>query len=162
MGRVEIGFEVTGLDHLRRLRLHLTEEANRTIPRDIDTSVMAGARFLRDVARKKVLAQPTPQNAGHTGMRAEIARGVRVRRVAPGTIRLTTQMSESDEAMLPRGTDMPRKGWRHPVFGNRDVWVRQHGPYSWFIDTMQDGEDNIRERLELVLERAAERIDRVS
>lgn len=34
---------------------------------------------------------------------------------------------------LPKGFNSPR-GWRHPVFGNRNVWVTQHG--APFFDTV--------------------------
>ncbi|USC17040.1 hypothetical protein [Rhodococcus sp. 11-3] len=163
MARAEITFSVDGVEEIRRVRLQLTQEANRWIPRAIDHEVMQEARQMRDKARENILAMPTPANAGHTGMRAEIAAGVRVRRMGPGLIRIGTQMSDNDEAMLPRGTDTRasgHKGWEHPFFGDRSRWYRQSGSFSWFLDAMQDGRDDIVRRLNEVLEDAADRIDR--
>ena len=31
-------------------------------------------------------------------------------------------------------------GWRHPVYGNREVWVQQHGKTKWF-DRAFEGQD---------------------
>jgi len=35
-----------------------------------------------------------------------------------------------DKARLPRL--MNRGSWRHPVFGNREVWVAQSSRFMWF------------------------------
>lgn len=160
-----INFEVEGADDIRLVKLALTEQL-RSIPREIDKTFTHEARILRDRARAKIKAQPTPKKAGHTGLRREIAAGVHYVRINPKPewtgIRISTMMPERDEAMLPRGTDSPIKGWRHPVFGNRNNWVRQHGAYSWFIDTMQDAEEDMRVRLQWVFEDAAEDIDAVT
>jgi hypothetical protein len=46
------------------------------------------------------------------------------------------------------------------VFGNKDVFVVEGvADFSWFMDTMQEGEDLVGDNLEKQLENAAERID---
>jgi hypothetical protein len=156
-----ISFEVEGLADLRLIRLALTQ-ANREIPREMSKAVTTQARLLRDEARAEIVAMPTPQQAGHTGMRKEIAAGVHVNRLplvgdATG-VRIGTRMTERDEAMLPRGMDSPIKGWRHPFFGDKTRWYRQHGIYSWFMDTMEDGHDPLERRLYEVLRDARDDI----
>lgn len=149
-----ISFEVEGLEDLRMVRLALTQ-ANRDIPRDSSRELMAEARLLRDKARSAILAMPTPAQAGHTGLRKEVAAGVHVQRLPiagdVSRVRIGTDMKERDEKRLPRGLDTTWKGWRHPFFGDRSRWYRQHGEYSWFMDTMEDGEDNLERRLYEVL-----------
>lgn len=49
------------------------------------------------------------------------------------------------------------KGWRHPVFGDRQVWVTQHGaPY--FDVVIKRHEDYLRDRVVDGMQRAAEKI----
>jgi hypothetical protein len=46
------------------------------------------------------------------------------------------------------------------VFGQSDTWVMEGTTdFSWFMDTMQEGEEMVSEGLQKVLENAAERID---
>ncbi|MFG2276974.1 hypothetical protein ACGFNY_45365 [Streptomyces chartreusis] len=49
-------------------------------------------------------------------------------------------------------------GWRHPVFGNRDVWVTQHGKRDWFDDAFKGREGIYREAVEQAMEDMARRI----
>src|SRR4051812_7007444 len=37
-------------------------------------------------------------------------------------------------------------GWRHPVYGNREVWIQQHGPLKWF-DRAFEGEEGRYKRV---------------
>lgn len=92
----------------------------------------------------------------HTGLRARVAKGVGVR-AGLGTqasMRFTTSMNEPDEWYLPRGLDLSEKGWRHPVYGNMDIWVHQRGG-SWFRETIADNRELLQDRLTDVLEDAA-------
>lgn len=52
-------------------------------------------------------------------------------------IRFVTRSGQlpENQRTLPRHLDNP-KGWRHPVFGNREVWVSQKGG-PWFASTIQ-------------------------
>lgn len=64
------------------------------------------------------------------GLRATIARATKLQITAKG-VRFVVQSSQlpEDQRSLPRHLDSA-KGWRHPVFGDRDVWVSQKGrPY---------------------------------
>jgi hypothetical protein len=36
-------------------------------------------------------------------------------------------------------------GWRHPVYGNREVWIHQQGPLKWF-DRAFEGEEGRYQR----------------
>lgn len=48
-------------------------------------------------------------------------------------------------------------GWRHPVFGNREIWVKQVGrPY--FDKTIGEQRDTVREGVLSAMESAAEKI----
>ncbi|OII61213.1 hypothetical protein BJP40_06715 [Streptomyces sp. CC53] len=128
------------------------------IPRQSRQVVRREARRLARVAQNKVRSLPIAGSSGrHTGLRRRVAAGVRVVDVPEGA-HVQTTMAERDEAIIPWGLDSP-KGWRHPVFGNREVWVQQRPHvHGWFRGTFEDGEHLIEQSLEDVLERSARRI----
>lgn len=49
-------------------------------------------------------------------------------------------------------------GWRHPVFGSREVWVQQHGKVDWFDHAFQGRESEYRAAVEQAMEDMARRI----
>lgn len=66
-------------------------------------------------------------------------------------------MDEEDEAYLPRGFDDGQKGWRHPFFGNMDIWYHQDGA-SWFRETIANDRMLMERVLTDELEDIAEQI----
>lgn len=55
-----------------------------------------------------------------------------------------------------------RRGWRHPVGGNYDVWVTQTGKPGWFDDTLRPLRPRLRAVAARVLDDRARRISRRS
>ncbi|HEX4812252.1 MAG TPA: hypothetical protein VFV66_05815 [Nonomuraea sp.] len=49
-------------------------------------------------------------------------------------------------------------GWRHPVYGNREVWVQQHGKTKWFDHAFEGQRDHYKQAVESALSDMAERI----
>jgi hypothetical protein len=126
------------------------------MPSNLKESIHESAGTLGDRAGLRVVLEPT-HGRKHTGLRAEVAKGVGLQDIPDG-YRVTTSMSSPSKAAIPRGMD--EHGWRHPVFGQSDTWVMEGTTdFSWFMDTMQEGEEMVSEGLQKVLENAAERID---
>lgn len=92
----------------------------------------------------------------HSGLRKRLAKGVKIKATrSVSTVRVVTTMKDPEEAALPRGMDASfAKGFSHPVFGDQDTWVVQHGD-PWFLDTMSDEQDELRRAMERVLLAAA-------
>ncbi len=71
---------------------------------------------------------------GGYGLRAAVAQGIKGKvsytgRKLGARITVDTSHLPPSQRTLPKHLDNPR-GWRHPVWGNRSVWVRQVGePY---------------------------------
>lgn len=88
-----------------------------------------------------------------TGVKAQAATGKKVR------VRIVTSMPQAPMAMIPRGFQSPT-GWRHPVFGNREVWVRQLPKDSeqWFMDAMRDGREETMQNILRTLQEARDYI----
>lgn len=49
-------------------------------------------------------------------------------------------------------------GWRHPVYGNREVWVHQRGKVDWFDRAFQGREGHYKAGVEQAMEDMARRI----
>lgn len=147
-------FSVSGSAELDEIVRELGEVAKR-LPSQFLKVLREEAQKLADEAARKALAIRAKGEEGSTGLRAEVAKGVSVKLMGRAGVRIQTKMPEESEAIIPRGFDT-RRGWRHPVFGRRNQWVRQPGSEtSWFMDTMQDGNEPITERLHDLLESAA-------
>lgn len=152
--RSKLTLELDGFEDFRNVSAALTA-IDRQLPRDFKNSVTEVARGLRDAARVAALNEPGGKS--HTGLRARVSKGVGMIDI-PGGKRITTSMDKKDEAIIPRGMDTTR-GWRHPVFGNRRVWVRQtSGQDSWFMETMRKGEEPLRNRLIRNINDAADKV----
>lgn len=134
-------------------------EVDATLPAQLRKDIRTAVRPLIQRAKARVRAIPT-HGLKHTGLRAKVAAGVGLR-VALGRnagVRVTTSMPRADMAAIPRGLDSPR-GWRHPVYGNQDNWVRQHSIVpGWFTETMASGAPEIRDDIEQTIDNAAQHI----
>lgn len=140
-----------------RVESQLSKE-DSGLPHRAHDEIHDQAERLAEKAANRVRRLPIRGSSGrHTGLRQRVAAGVKVVG-SRGQVAITTSMVERDEAIIPRGLDR-RSGWRHPVFGNRSVWVRQR-PFrsGWFTDTMQDGQSDIKDGLEDEIQQSAHRI----
>lgn len=157
---MEISFDVVGLRDFRDVARALGREG-RQIPKRVAKVINKEAKYAAKQAKAKALAIPT-EGDKHTGLRSEVAAGVKVVPTDTGAT-VTTSMAEEDEQYIPRGLDTD-KGWQHPFFGDRDKWVRQYNPghFSWFTETMNSAREPIADGIHEVLEDAADAIDRES
>ena len=57
----------------------------------------------------------------------------------------------------PKRTNSAR-GWRHPVFGNTDVWVQQRGKLEWFDKAFRGREGIYKQAVHDAMEDMARRI----
>jgi hypothetical protein len=60
-------------------------------------------------------------------------------------------------ANAPKRTNRA-SGWRHPVYGNRDVWVQQRGKLEWFDRAFRGREGIYKQAAEQAMEDMARRI----
>ena len=121
------------------------------------TELRGAAEILARRTQQEVMQIPV-HTGNHSGLRARVAKGVGVKLTQTG-VRVTTSMNDRDERNLPAYLDI-MQGWRHPVFGNRSVWVRQGTGGSWFRETLEGGQDMIAQRLEEIFDNAARTISR--
>jgi len=148
----ELRINVDGLDELDAVTEALSEE-ERDLPDDLVGAIRDKAAELAQRARDRVEAEPV-HGRKQTGLRAKMAAGTGVEDNSDGASVVVEP--EGEDRRLP--ADMDEGGWSHPVYGNRSNWVTQTGYFSWFTETMEEGEDEIENALGDVIDRAIDRI----
>src|SRR5687767_14406366 len=131
---------------LRRLANQMREE-DRRFPSQLRSRLIATVRPY--VAEQKRNARNIPvYGRKHTGLRRRVAAGVysQVRTTRAPGVSIRTRMQDASEAVIPRGMDRAQ-GWRHPVYGNDDVWVNQRTGGSWFREPLARKQPEIQEAL---------------
>jgi hypothetical protein len=99
----------------------------------------------------------------HTGLRRNIAKGVQRKITYSGfrtgvRIRVDPKYIPADQRALIRYTNSG-KTFRHPVKGNRNVWVDQSfGPGHWFDDTIKADRSRILQQIDTAARRAMEQL----
>lgn len=153
----ELGVQLRGTDKVLRLELQAAARAAALpIVNDVKAAVLAipvtggggGGSFARAAAAKR-----TPKG-GH-GLRNTIASatGMQIRttgRLSGVRIRINVSKLPPDQQSLPWALDSPT-GWRHPVFGDSNVWVRQRG-HPYFEVTIRKHHAAARAKVEAAMD----------
>lgn len=89
------------------------------------------------------------------GLRATIARSIQTKITTSGSrtgvrIRIDGTKLPADQQKLPKALDSAN-GWRHPVFGNKSVWVTQKGQ-PWWAVTVNKHRDDIRAKIRAAID----------
>lgn len=110
----------------------------------------AFARRMRDAVRPSqraaqaaIRSMPsrgtTPGESLRSAIADEVKISVRTSAPTPSVRLYLGQPNVRRFKTAPRRTQDSR--WRHPVFGNREVWVNQPGKRDWFGKAARDGRD---------------------
>lgn|SRR5690606_4764374 len=159
---IEVGREVRRVaDQLRAV--------DKTLPTKLRRELRGAAKAGVQRVKREAKALPAKGRRGGTGehphrprqLRRTVARGVRVRASTKTGMRIITAMPDTEQSVIPRGLDSRTRhaggGWRHPVFGNRDVWVAQTGG-SWFLEPLAEEQPQVMRNIRDVLDKAAEQV----
>ncbi len=127
-------------------------------------------RGLRAVAEPAAMAARGAILSMGTGGVSQAEPGLRTSVAAATKVVVRTGKNRPGVAVRVKKNTMPRgfrnapkrlqskKGWRHPVFGNREIWVTQRGKPGWFDDTLRKAAPEARAAMGQVLENVARRI----
>lgn len=147
-------FEVRGADEFLRLSKALKQAGRTDLRKELNNGLKRAARPLIPKVRAEALRR-LPQSGGlaarvaKSPIRVQVRTGSKnagVRIVVPGSA---------------KGARSANQGFiRHPVFGNRNVWVEQSVRAGWFDDPLKASAPEVRPELERALENVAEQVVR--
>ncbi len=148
-----VSLSIKGAEQLGALakRMRAEGEAGKGLKRELTSSITLATKPLRAKAKMEAQAR-LPQSGGLAAVvsKASITSRVRTGR-DPGVI----IQARGDAA---RSTD--RGFVRHPVFGNREVWVTTKVDPGWFTDTMRAGAPVVRKAVLIGMRRVSVRIQK--
>lgn len=135
-------FEVHGADQFLKMSKALKEAGRTGMRRELHTGIRKAARPLvkktRDEAKRRL-----PKRGG---LAAQVAKEPQRVQVRTGTktagVRIVVGKKQGGARAANRGVI------RHPVFGNREVWVDQKVPARWFDDPIEASAPEIRREIE--------------
>jgi hypothetical protein len=147
-------FEIRGADQFLALSKALKHAGRTELRKELNKGIKRAAKPLIPKARAEALRR-LPQSGGLAKQVAKEPARVQVRTGArTAGVRVVVGRRRGGARQANRGVI------RHPVFGNRDVWVNQRVPSGWFDDPMKDAAPAIRRDVEQALEDVAEQIVR--
>lgn len=146
-------FETRGADDFLKLSKALKHAGRTGLRKELNKGLRKGAKPL--IPKAKAAARANLPRSG--GLAAQVAKEpmrVQVRTGRTPGVRIVVGKKRGGARSTNRGTI------RHPVFGNREVWVTQSVPRAkdWFDATMRKEAPRVRPHLEEALERVARQV----
>lgn len=142
-----VSVQVKGAENFRTLAAYMKGPATKELRKNLSKQLRIAAKpaiadvktTVRSLPVRSIGGGGTAQRRAHRGgkgrahgLRASIAAGVRleVRYGDRPDVKIVVRPNlPADQRTLPRHLNKPG-GWRHPVYGHRDRWVKQvGGPY---------------------------------
>lgn len=147
-------FEVTGADTFLRLSRALKDAGRTQMRKDLSKGLRTAAKPLVAETRAEALRR-LPQRGGLARQVAKEPQRIQVRTGArTAGARLVVGNRRGGARAANRGVI------RHPVFGNRKVWVNQRVRPGWFDDPAAASAPRIRRELERTIDEIAGRVVR--
>lgn len=130
--------EVRGGAELRRISLELRRMGGGELTKKLRRELRKAAQPLVPAVRASIMQIPTTGDKS-TGLRRQMAKATKLEMKTTGrqagiAIRVDGRKMPSRCGRLPSYMEGTRKRWRHPVYGNRNVWVGQQAhPYFYNV-----------------------------
>jgi hypothetical protein len=131
------GVTVRDSGDLRRIAKELKAMNDKELKKKLSKELRAAARPLVPVTRKAIRAIPSSRSYSAAGLRGRMSKAVRTEVKTSGKqagvrIRVDGRKMPAKQGALPAYMEGSKKPWRHPVYGNREVWVVQTAkPYFY-------------------------------
>jgi hypothetical protein len=170
---VSVEIEVRGGASLHEVAARLREAARKDLRTELLQAFRRAGRSLLDDEKSTAASLPI-RGFPHPGRKRRYsgpstAKNLRAQVAAATGLEVTLSGDDPrvrvkvSSAKMPAGMRwLPRKlnsdrGWRHPVLGNRHVWVKQVGK-EWFEPTGRKHFDDFRREAQQALDRVADKI----
>ena len=147
-------FEVRGADQFLRFSKALKHAGRTELRKELNRGMRTAAKPLIAKTRAEALRR-LPQRGGFARQVATEPQRIQVRTGAKTAgVRVVVGKKRGGAKAANRGVI------RHPVFGNRDVWVNQSVKPGWFDEPLKDSAPAIRRELLQAMHDVAERVVR--
>lgn len=146
-----IDVRVTGADNLAVLAKRLKEIGDNDLRKEMLAGIRRAAKPMTQAAKERAESD-LPKAGGLNEVVAKSKFSTRTRTAGrtPG-VRVVAS-NPHDVQSIDRGR------LRHPVFGNREVWVTQKITPGWFTDAMNSHADEVRREMLRVLNTVARKL----
>jgi hypothetical protein len=159
-----VRLEVTGEDQLRRLARDLRAQGptGKLLRKRLRRRIIAAGKPMVRSAKENAHNIPA-KGSRSTGLRDDLARATRMRvglaaRTSSVRVETTGKKMPSGKKALPKDMEGSQR-WRHPVFGDRDVWVTQP-PHPYFYRAVKEHLPEVRAGVMKAVEQTAAELER--
>lgn len=137
------------------------EEDGKELRKELASTMRAALRPGAQQAKDSIMGMVSLTGA-QPALRSSIARKIRPEvklggRWSGARVKAFKTKNVRGFASAPKRTNRA-SGWRHPVYGNRDVWVHQRGKLEWFDRSFRGREGLYKQAVEQAMENMARRI----
>lgn len=146
-------FEITGTDDFLKLSKALKSAGRGDLRKELNRALRDAAKPMIPKARASARAR-LPTRGGLADRVARAPQRVQVRTGRDPGVRIVAGNKGSGARSAEQGTV------KHPVFGNKNVWVVQQVPAGWFSEPLLEEAAAVRRELVTALEDLAQRIVR--
>jgi hypothetical protein len=146
-------FEVHGADQFLKLSKALKNAGRTELRKELHKGIRQAARPLIPAARAEALRR-LPKSGGLAAQVAKEPARVQQRTGSDPGVRIVIGRNRGGARAANRGVI------RHPVFGNREVWVDQRVQPGWFDDSMKASAPEIRRGIERAMDAVIDEIVR--
>ena len=151
----------TGKD-LKRIAPELRRMDNKQLKSEFGRELRAAAKPMVPAVKAAIREIPSKRPYTASGLRGRMTRAVKLEvrttgRDAGVRIRVDGRKMPSGDKNLQSYMEGVKKPWRHPVYGNREVWVKQQ-PKPYFFKTVDRIGTSARRDVNKAMDRVAKKI----
>lgn len=151
---------IEGLDVLvRRIR---REEDGKELRKELAKNLREELKPAAALAKSGIMSMSSAGPGTSPALRSSIAKKIRPEvklggRWSGARVKAFKTPGVREFRNAPKRTNRAR-GWRHPVFGDRDQWVTQRGNEQWFDRALEGRRDHYRRAILRAMAAMARRI----
>ena len=151
---------ITGGAQLEQVVKALRQVGDGGLARELKAGLRKAARPMAPRVRQAIDQIPS-QHDGTLRGEMKAATTVQFRAAGPRagiTIRVDGRKMPSGKRSLPAYMEGRKRGWRHPVYGNRNVWVVQPA-HGYFYKTVEPFGVDVKHEMDAVAQRIARKLN---
>lgn len=156
------GLELRTGKELKRIAAELRKMDNKQLKKEFSKELRAAAKPMVPAVRQAIRNIPSKRGYSASGLRGRMSKAVKLEVRTSGKdagvrIRVDGRKMPTHEKALQSYMEGVKKPWRHPVYGNRAVWVTQE-PKPYFFRTVRPLGVASRVQVNRAIDRVAKKI----